>query len=411
MNVLTQQIQMIILMTIGMMSQALAGDTWRTQHVTLKSPLEAKVGVVEGLNGDMVGITLSNNGTTNIIEAIRMPPPYDGSGQTGTILENTEVLFAMGDICSIGDSLVVPYIRDFNLRVALYNSLSQSWSKFDIPETVADNYDNAQCGTTQDGVFLLTHNLDENDSEIYKSSNGNSPYTFYGRYASMGPFDGAIREPLATSWGDRYAMTVSQLASGAIRSTSFRTDDVTPSFTHRVIETLDPPSGFTFVKEATANYFGDHFWFSYNSEEMAKLIQIPFDMPSDFNTSTLGSISNSGSQFNFQGTTILGINDLNHEPMRLVNLWGEFYEVEQIVNPFSFLTDPEYPLQTIGGPIDGCLVQTIMGNKVIKGEGYFIGPRVGSPGTDMHIRALKIDPIFNDGFESGDTLSWEVICD
>ncbi len=58
MNVLTQQIQMIFLMTIGMMSQALAGDTWRTQHVTLKSPLEAKVGVVEGLNGDMVGITL-----------------------------------------------------------------------------------------------------------------------------------------------------------------------------------------------------------------------------------------------------------------------------------------------------------------------------------------------------------------
>ena len=60
-------------------------------------------------------MVLWNDGNNNRLDAINVPPPYDGTGISSTFLENTNNLFALGDICTVGDTVVVPYIKDFNV--------------------------------------------------------------------------------------------------------------------------------------------------------------------------------------------------------------------------------------------------------------------------------------------------------
>ncbi|TDR17568.1 hypothetical protein [Marinicella litoralis] len=386
-----------------------APGNWINVPIFNQAPLEAKIGIFsDDINPDLAIVVLWNDGNNNRLDAIKVPPPYDGTGITTTFLENTNNLFALGDICTDGINVVVPYIKNFNVEIARFNGLS--WSKSTLPGTKTNNFDNADCATTTDGIFISTHDLSDGETEFFKSNNSGNSYTFYGRYMSSGPFDGAIREPLATSFGDRYAMTVYQNSSGMVRTAKFNTADNPPVFNHTNIEQLPAPTGFTFVKEGAGVFNGAGITVTYNANGSAKAVDIPATDPSAFTSRDLGIINNNGSQFNFQGGTVLSVLDENNQPMQNNVLWGDYH----LYRPFNPSIPPEednnFPFAGVGGPVDGCVARKTEGTVDLFLQAFFVASRVGSDGTDLFKREIAADPIFADGFESGDVSSWSMTC-
>ncbi len=390
---------------------AVAGPTvnWVNHVVFNENPLEAKLGTFSDSDSpDLLAVILWNDGNSNRLNAVRMPPPYDGSGITSQALETTGGLFALGDICTVGNQVIVPYVKDFNVVTARYNG--SSWNTATIPGTVTNDFDNADCGETTDGAFVTTHDLTDNETEIYRTTNGGSSYTFYGRYVSAGPFGGGVREPLATTYAGRYAAGINQFPNGTVRYTGFDTADNTPIFEHTNLENLSQPMGFTYVKESAGASLGDGFVFTFNGDGMANLYDIPLSNPNNYIETPLGPINNNGSQFGFQGSTILGIDDNNGEPMQSHVLWGDYFIVDSGSPGAPPQIDPSYPLAGVGGPIDGCVVHELKGPDLVRVEGFFVGPRVGPDGTSLYQREIAADPVFSDGFESGDTSAWRFNC-
>ncbi|GAA4813522.1 hypothetical protein GCM10011365_20410 [Marinicella pacifica] len=360
------------------------------------------------IDPDMWAAILWNDGVNNRLDVVNIPPPYDGTGLSSTPLENTANLFALGSPCTDGTNVVVPYIKNFNVEVARYNG--SSWSKSTLPDTVTNNFDNTHCAATQDGFFIGTHDLTDGETEIFKSNNGGASYTFYGRYNSSGPFDGAIREPLASNWGQRYIRSVFQQSNGMIRSCRFDTapHTLTPSCVN--IEQQTPPGGFTFVRESAGGFNGQGITFTYNSNGTAKALTFNEQDLINFQNDVLGPVNNNGSQFSFQGSTIITVLDENNKPMQNHVLWGDYYYIDTSTPfPPPPSIDNNYPVAGVGGPIDGCVVRQKQGHRITD-RGFFVAPRVGPDGTVLYKRTLRSDPIFADGFESGNTAAWSSTC-
>ncbi len=206
-------------------------------------------------------------------------------------------------------------------------------------------------------------------------------------------------------------MTVSQLPNGQVRATRFNTALNPPVFGHSIIENLSPPQGFTFVKESSGASYGDRFIFTYNSEGTANVLDILFPNMADRNEDDLGMVSGSGTQFTFLGTHIQLIDDLIGEPMGGEFAWDFYAAITEIEFPLVVTHDPSYPLDGVGGPVDGCQLNEFSGPRAVGSETILIGPRVGSSGTNVYTRETCGDAIFADGFESGDVSAWRVSCD
>ncbi len=398
-------IKLILLLNVLTAMQAKSGPTVQWTHIPIfnQAPLEAKLGSFSnGDDPDVLAVVLWNDGNNNRLDAVKIPPPYNGVGITSTFLENTSTLFALGDPCTVGTTVLVPYIKDFNVEVARFNG--SSWSTSTIPGTVTNNFDNADCTATVDGVFIGTHDLTDGETEIFKSTNAGSSYTFYGRYASVGPFGGGVREPLASSFSDRYVMGLNQQSNGQVRITRFDTSNSVPVFNHTTIENLPPPNGFTFVKESSCGFNGRGISCTYNADGMARTVDIQ-ESPFSFTERNLGAVSNTGSQFTFQGTTILTLLDGQGDPIQNYHAWNQFSFSEPFTTTPLPQIDNNYPLAGVGGPVDACIL-----SRAGQTEGWFVGPRVGSTGTDLFRRELVGDGIFTDGFESGNTSSWQMTC-
>lgn len=401
--------QLIILFLTCLMYSSLAisgpvAGVWNSTPIFPQKPLEIKLGVFnQDNNPDALAVILWNDGSNNRLDAVRIPPPYDGTGITSTSLENTATLFALGDICTTANSVLVPYIKNFNLEVARFDG--NSWSMSTVPGTTVNNFDNADCMQSSNGVFLATHDLTDSETELFSITNGGMPYTFYGRYNNVsGPFDGASREPLASTFGNRYIMGLNQTPTGMMRATRIDTNSTPPIITHTNIRQLPAPTGFTHVKESAARlisdpfFIDDEFGVTYNADGNARIASIPVNNPTAFTERNLGSVNNNGSQFTFQGSTLVHIEgDISENNV----LWGDFFIYD--TTPSSPVNiDSNYPLMGVGGPVDGCRVDSTNGVS----EVFIAGSRVGSVGTDLHIKQLTTPAIFADGFESGDTSSW-----
>ncbi len=391
--------------------QVHSGPQVQWSHVPIfnQTPLEAKLGSFSnGNDPDALAVILWNDGNNNRLDAVRIPPPYNGAGVTSTFLENTSTLFALGDPCTVGNVVLVPYIKDFNVEVARYNGTT--WSTSTIPGTVTNNFDNADCTATSDGVFIGSHDLTDGETEIFKSNNAGANYTFYGRYSSVGPFGGAVREPLASSFGGRYVVGLNQQSNGQVRATHFSTADAIPSFTHTAVENLTaPPGSFTFVKESSCAFNGHGITCTYNADGNARVAEINVNNGFSVSKRNLGAVNNNGSQFTFQGSTTFTTMDREGAPMQSYFAWGHFSITEAFTTTPPPEIDSNYPLAGVGGPVDACIL-TEAGQYTQQHDGIFVGPRVGSTGTNLFRRELATDVIFTDGFESGDTASWQMTC-
>ncbi|WP_395375979.1 hypothetical protein [Marinicella sp. W31] len=384
---------------------------WGAVNIFPEAPLEVKLGAFdEQTNPDALAMVLWNDGNNNRLDAVRIPAPYDNSvSVTSTPLENTATLFALGDVCTVGNNVIVPYIKNFNVEIARFNG--SSWSQMTLPGTINNNFDNADCGVTSDGVFILTHDLTDGESEIFRSTNSGSSYTFYGRYASSGPFDGAVREPLATNFGQRYFMTVSQLPTGQLRATHVDTADNVPVFQHTTIGQFPAPSGFTFVKESSAKNNGTGISMIYNVDGNARALDIPANNPANFIHRNLGPVSQSGSQYTFQGLGLLTI--LDSLGFSMENLFADDdLSSGAPYSTASVTSVNNYPLAGIGGPVDACVAkqESIADGAELFVSALFVGARVGPDGTTLYNREVAGDPIFRDGFESGDSSAWLLSC-
>ncbi len=397
----------LVFLLIFQTKPSVAGPTgpWTNIPIFPQAPLEIKIGsFTDGDNPDALVVILWNNGVDNRLHAVRIPPPYNGTGITATLLDNSSVLFALGDICTEGNNVVVPYVKDFNLEVSRYNG--SNWSSSTIPGTTTNNFDNADCAQTTDGFFIATHDMDDDETEIFKSNNGGSSYTFCGRYDSAGPFDGAVREPLASTYSNRYVMGLNQRANGQVWATGFDTSQATPTFENTFVQNAAPPPGsFTQVQESSGGFNGSGFTFTFNINGTASVVDIPTEPGFSFTHRTLESISNNGSQYSFQGAALI---PTYGAPKVTAMMWEQAF----FTTPYTQTTPmptPGYPLENVGGPVDGCLVEFGNSNAVTS-EIFLAGPRVGSTGTDLFKNETPADPIFADGFESGDTSVWSFSC-
>ncbi|KAA3640158.1 MAG: hypothetical protein DWP95_09085 [Proteobacteria bacterium] len=397
-----------VLTIIPLNANANNGD-WSQVPLFNEAPLE----VVLWSDGtpvdpDLWAAILWNDGSNNRLDVVNIPAPYDGTGLSSTSLENTATLFALGSPCTDGTNVVVPYIKNFNVEVARHNG--SSWSTSTLPDTITNNFDNTNCADTQDGFFIGTHDLTDGETEIFKSNNGGASYTFYGRYNSSGPFDGAIREPLISNYGQRYIRSVFQQSNGMVRSCRFDTapHTLTPSCVN--IEQQTPPGGFTFVKESAGAFNGNGTTITYNVNGIAKALSFQEQDLINFRNDVLGAVNNNGSQFTFQGSNIITVLDENYQPIENHILWDDYY-IFDTHSPFPPppTNDNNYPIAGVGGPVDGCVVRHTQGQQITD-MGFIVGPRVGSDGTNLYKRTLRSDPIFSDGFESGNVSSWSNTC-
>ncbi len=374
------------------------GGIWESIPVFSREPLEAKLGVFsEGPDPDALGMVLWNDGSNNRLDAITIPPPYDGTGVTVRGLEITPTLFALGDICTVGDQVVVPYIKDFNIQTARYDG--SNWTFLTIPETVTNNFDSADCVVTQAGILVAGHDLTDSETELFRSTDSGSSFTFYERYGNVaGPFDGSMREPLATTFGSRYAVGLNQRMDGQIRATRIDTAQNPPAITHtNVTQTAPPPGSFQFVKESSARSVGDEIYFTYNVDGNIRLAIVPVNDPAQFVSMVLDALASGGSQFSFVTGGLLPLFDVN-TAATIVYLYWLNLSVYDARFKNSGTVDTSYPLDGVGGPVDACLLSNNRGEQ----HAVFIGPRVGSMGTDLHIRTLETGNLFTDGFETSD---------
>ncbi len=396
-----------MVLSLTTFNHAAAGPNgpWTNTPIFPQAPLEVKIGSFsDGDNPDALVVVLWSDGASNRLDAVRIPPPYDGTGITTTSLENTPVLFALGDICTEGNNVVVPYVKNFNLEVSRFNGTN--WSSSTVPGTSVNNFDNADCAQTSDGFFLATHDMDDDETEIYKSNNGGSSYTFYGRYDSAGPFDGAIREPLASNYSGRYVMGLSQRNNGQVWATGFDTSNATPVFENTFVQNATPPPGsFTQVQESSGKNNGAGFTFTYNTNGTLMLVDIPTSPGLSFTSRNLGPVNNNGSQYTFQGTTII---PTYGAPKVNALMWQEAFFTPSYSQSIPQPVD-NYPLENVGGPVDGCLFELGNDNHV-NAELFLVGSRVGSTGTDLFRNEVPADLIFADGFESGNTSAWSNTC-
>ena len=400
----------ILSSSISMLNTATAGlsvpGVWSNVPIFNQAPLEIKLGTFdESINADLLAMVLWNDGSNNRLDAVGIPFPYDGTNITSTSLENTATLFALGDICTKGTQVHVPYIKNFNIEVASYNG--SIWSTSTVPGTTTNNFDSADCANTQDGSLISGHNLTSSEIAFYLKLNASPSFNFYGKIGSMaepvaGPFDGAVRDTLVADKNSSKAWSLYQLDTGLVRASSFDTSVSPPVFQNNSILQLPAPTTFVFVKESFGIRLKSSIVFSYNADGNGRTAEITDKSPAQPHLRNLGAISNSGTQFNFQGGTYIPNTDEQDNILEHNILWGDWFLIEPLSN-VPAETDSNYPLQGVGGPVSGCRrIQDSYPRLA-----YIAGPRVGSSGTDLHIRELdSYDGIFADGFESGNLSTW-----
>ena len=397
-----------LVLLLGISYRVCAGapvmGNWSNVPIFNQAPLEIKLGTfTDGPDPDLLAMVLWNDGSRNRLDAIKIPPPYDGSNTTSTSLESTATLFALGDICSNGGTIVVPYIKNFNIEVARYNGVS--WSKSTIPATASNDFDSADCGVTQNGNFISGHDMNDSEIEIFINLSNSNNFNFYGRYGGVsapvaGPFDGAVRDTLAMDRNGSFGLSFYQRSNGLTRTATFDTSDNPPMFNHNDVQQLIPPVGFVFVKESFGIRILGGVVIGYNADGNARTAEIPDSNPSSPTLRNLGAINN-GTQFTFQGGSYIPNIDEEDTLVEHNVIWGDWF----IFDPFSAKPaniDVNFPLMGVGGPLSACIRRMSSG----KTFSYLAGPRVGSDGTDLHIRELETDIIFTDGFESGDVSVW-----
>lgn len=389
----------------------LAGPSkWSSVTIFDQAPLEVKLGTFsDDMNSDLLTMVLWNDGSMNRLDAVRVPFPYDGSNVTSTALESTPTLFSLGDTCRMGSNIIVPYIKNFNVEIALFNGMNMSWSNITIPETIGHSFDSADCAVSQDGLFVSGHDFNDSEIEIFKLNPNLTGFTFYGRYGGggtpatdiAGPFNGGVRDTLVMARDGSFSMSMYQAANGMIRTAQFDSSAMTPSFTHTDVAQETAPTGFTFVKESFGVRLQGRVVFGYNANSRAEVIEIEDSNPLFPQTLDLGQINNVGSQFNFQGGAFLANLNGDGGVAENIVLWDKYYHYDPETKQIEI--DAGYPLNGVGGPVATCRRE----HNDFESELFVVGPKVGFTGTDFHVTDLEsLDTIFTDGFESGDTSVW-----
>lgn len=405
----------LILCTFAHASLAGPPGQWESAQISTVRPLEVKM---EALAAPAVGradtardkggqlddfgvwlsVVLSNSGGQNHLDAITTPSPFDGSSVTSTRLDSSATLFAVGDVCADGNTAVVPYIKDFDLRVARFDG--STWTTQTVPGTTTNNFTTADCGRSPGGLFITAQKFETSELEIFRSTDEGSSYTFYGRYGDVrGPFSGAVRDQLATDPAAPGAAIMSQQANGQVRITSFDTRfDFPPAPTHTPIVNLTaPPGSFTVVRESAAARLQDGvFVFVYNADDLARTITFDVDNPGGFSTDVLGAVNSTAQHYTFQGGTAVHVG--GSQPRTNV-VFDDFFQRDAAG---TVTTDPLFPLDGVGGPIDGCLATFNPQSR----RTFFTGPDATGQNTRLYSRTELPPEIFADGFESGDLSAW-----
>lgn len=69
---------------------------------------------------------------------------------------------------------------------------------------------------------------------------------------------------------------------------------------------------------------------------------------------------------NFFGTNIQVIEDLIGEPMGGEFIWQFYAATTDLDFPLVVTHDPSYPLDGVGGPVDGCQLNEFSGPRAVK---------------------------------------------
>ncbi len=255
--------------------QAIPG--WDTFVLTpMHAPLELKMGPLGvGDDPDVAVIILWNDQGANLNDmgAYIVPPPYDGSSVTFESFSDTGATFAVGDLCTTPTSGVVPFVKDFDLRIA--RRVGSAWSLQTLSQTLTEHYDSSDCAVNVDGLFVSAHNMTDNTIEIYRSLNDGVSFSLFTTISDadpiIGPYGGAIRDTMAASSNSSELGVGYQTQNGSVKLAVVDT-----SLRRGLVETCPvfqglPVVGFTRVKESAMSDVDSRFLHSYDLDGNARM--------------------------------------------------------------------------------------------------------------------------------------------
>ncbi len=168
------------------------------QQIAAYTPLEIKLGYYDSAPDTRIGAAvLWNDGADNIIDI------YDiGVDANGATVNNTfsnvvsGQVFALGEICVMGDWFIVPYSDSFDARAIRWNGSKAQDIAIDTGPT---NHTMTDCVATSDtlaGAAIL--DFDNGEIDYYNTSDQGASWSLGFSYkpdgdSIVGPFSGAFR--------------------------------------------------------------------------------------------------------------------------------------------------------------------------------------------------------------------------
>jgi len=163
----------------------------------------------------------------------------------------TGSVFSLGDFCIGATYAIVPFIDDFDVRIARWDLDTDTVSVETIADSIAVNNTTADCASIDGTQFIAAKNFDTGEIDYYQSPS----FSGFSLGFSYNPAAGTVADPFNdgmrdthTSFGDRLA-SMYQLTSGGVRIARFESDgtliddqplfDATPSLSDGLLGETD----------------------------------------------------------------------------------------------------------------------------------------------------------------------------
>jgi len=263
----------------------------------------------------------------------------------------TGSLFSVGDFCIIGATYaIVPFIEDFDVRVAVWNLDTDTVFVETIADSAAVNNTTTDCASVGGTQFIAAGNFDTGEIDYYQSPS----FSGFSLGFSYNPAPGAVADPFGdgmrdthTSIGENLA-SMYQLTTGGVRMARFDVNGTLLGDQPLFDATASLGDGR--LGETDILSWEPKLWGTVNEGESIRAgYVVPGTFENDFQP--LNDVA-TGEVLDFQGVSIeaytlkSGDQQVAYVSNRLVLA---DYELDSVTN---FRTVLDHPFDDAGGPTD-----------------------------------------------------------
>ena len=205
-------------------------DPWvDVQVVSSEQPLEIRLSGWVDTDTFYAGM-LYNNGSTNVLDFYDLTASDSGVTVADSSLTlDTGDIFALGDWCIGNNFVLMPYIKDFDVRAIRVDNTGTP-TIIDIPGTATPNFTTTDCFTTNAAAdfWIGTLDFDNGQAGLFRSTDEGANWNLEFNYDPpdgniIGPFSGGFRTRFGALNDNRIGLSL-QLASGTLHARALEPD-------------------------------------------------------------------------------------------------------------------------------------------------------------------------------------------